>query len=92
MIYAMAVGKVSIAVQAIVFICSYRWYRSIRTGPGHPIVSLMMLAIHPVWYLNAYSGDCGMGLEMLSIGALGLSIGLAIWQFEMTKKVKDKLP
>ena len=57
---------------------------------GHPVVSLMMLIIHPVWFLGVGSGDCGMGLEMLSFVMLGFSVGLAIWQYEKMKRAESK--
>ena len=92
MIYAMAFGKLTFGIQAILAVFVFRWYRTVRAIPGHPLLIILLLAVHPVWYLNPYGGDCGSGLEMLSAGMLGLAIGLAIWQFEIIKKAQAKEP
>ncbi len=90
MIYAMAFGKITFALQAILGVFTYRWYRTVRAMPGHPLLTMILLAVHPNWYMGVEHGDCGMGLEMLSLGMIGLALGLAIWQFEIMKKTLAK--
>ena len=83
-----AYGIIGLGIQVILAVPMYRWYRAVRRGPGHFLVSLLLAAIHPAWYWNGYGGDCGFADLTLSVGLLGIVVGLTIWQFEILAQAK----
>lgn len=78
-------GWMGFGAQAILSVLMLSRYLAVRRGPGHPLVLLLLLGLHPTWYVSAYRGDCGSGLDMLSIMALILHLALFSWQLSFVK-------
>ncbi|MEX2243162.1 MAG: hypothetical protein WD716_04865 [Fimbriimonadaceae bacterium] len=55
-------------------------YLVVKTGPGHPVVVMALMAVHPFFWVSATSGDCGGSLRSSSVILLGVVGALLIVQ------------
>lgn len=94
MFQATTYGRIGFVVETLFAIATYFIFRKVKTGPGHPIVLLVPLIVHPTWWVSAYRGDCGTTLSMFTNILLLFASVVLIWQISylIPAQVRAKRP
>ena len=67
-----SVQMFAVACFLFVAIAALYMYRKKRVGLVVGLIAAVILALHPVWTVSAYSGDCGGSKAMYSLKATGV--------------------